>query len=216
MKGLFDVILNLFQHPVVNKTKWYVWTLKQVQGDDDGNNCMFYRHLEKQQAVTVSPCKTGFTLIELLVVVLIIGILAAVALPQYQKVTIKSRFSEAFVNLKAISSAGEVCKLAGGDMGKDFGCELGDLDIQIPGEDTTTNNSGRFIKTKNFKYSYFSRDSYPAKALYGDDCLCYDPQKGFALQVGDDWGCGLKNIPFSAEELSKMLNVPQNEDCYCC
>ena len=47
----------------------------------------------------------GFTLIELLVVVIIIGILASIALPQYELVVEKSRASEAMVNAKAIQDS---------------------------------------------------------------------------------------------------------------
>ena len=70
----------------------------------------------------------AFTLIELLVVVLIIGILAAVALPQYQKAVEKSRATQALTLLKSVSQAGSEYYLANGGPFTTFD----ELSVEIP------------------------------------------------------------------------------------
>ena len=49
--------------------------------------------------------KKGFSLVELLVVVVIIGVLAAIAIPQYTNTIERSRRMEAVVNLDNIHKA---------------------------------------------------------------------------------------------------------------
>lgn len=56
----------------------------------------------------------GFTLIELLIVVLIVGVLVAVAVPQYEKAVMRSRLAETKVIMRSILPAVEEYCLAQG------------------------------------------------------------------------------------------------------
>jgi len=70
----------------------------------------------------------GFTLIELLVVVLIIGILAAIALPQYQRSVWKSRAAQLRLSVRDLALAQERYFLETGG----YAASFDSLDIQFP------------------------------------------------------------------------------------
>ena len=97
----------------------------------------------------------GFTLIELLVVVLIIGILAALALPQYEIAVEKSRAMEGVSLARSIALANQAYYLANGSWCDD----INDLDLDFPGEDTTVTGA-KSKNTKNFSCRTRGTDSF--------------------------------------------------------
>ena len=92
--------------------------------------------------------KKGFTLIELLVVVLIIGILSAVALPQYQKAVKKSRVMSMLPVVRAFKDAQEIYYMANGKYARLFE----DLDLQMPGGCKLLSIGNEFTCDNNWLY----------------------------------------------------------------
>lgn len=111
----------------------------------------------------------GFTLIELLVVVLIIGILAAIALPQYQKAVEKSRVTEALTLLKNVQNAYILQNLA--DPNRDNDLAAKDVVDLASG---TWSENGNWFCTKNFFFEFAPPDIYGTRSdTISSDCTGY-------------------------------------------
>ena len=115
--------------------------------------------------------KTGFTLIELLVVVLIIGILAAIALPQYQVAVEKSRAAEGMDFIDAVYKAESIYRLANDtytDDDSDLDLELSPLQHFSVGEVHAWGASGFRIDLdrNDGPYSYLLRLHMEGNKVY--------------------------------------------------
>ncbi len=145
----------------------------------------------------------AFTLIELLVVVLIIGILAAIAVPQYQVAVGKSKFSTIKNMAKSIAEAEEIYYMANGQYTSNFT----DLDITIPNDircglwavaaacSTNINN------TEMRYYQYLDYSSFPQQRL----CIA------FSRNTNDI----LNKICQQETGKTSPANCPSDEGGYC-
>ena len=116
--------------------------------------------------------KLGFTLIEMLVVVLIIGILAGVALPQYQKSVMKAKLTQLDILVNAAKKNVQLYIEANGwpeDIVYFTGSESV-ADIEMPGdiEDSWVINNGIYMDSScssSFCSIFFNNDNFALEFL---------------------------------------------------
>jgi len=139
--------------------------------------------------------KTGVTLIEVMIVVVIVGILAAVAIPAYNNYITRSRRSDAFTALETIRAAQEMYRAEKGFYASDF--VDGGVTV-LAGCSTAMAGSNYTLSVNRTSFTTYSIRSEPHDKQTGDfflgidhdgdqftckgNCPAFDP-----AALGGDW-----------------------------
>ncbi len=160
-----------------------------------GNSVFSARAVPPQCLNTGYSRRMGFTLIELLVVVLIIGILAAVALPQYQKAVEKARATEGIEIMATLIKSIDLYVLEHGLPAS------GKVNFTGPGDSATTENVELNIDfpvmceekkdfsvcaTKNFFFRAYCFPNQCEVDVSRDNWDQYEDDDNFAVLPGDE------------------------------
>ncbi len=152
--------------------------------------------------------RKGFTLIELLVVVLIIGILAAIALPQYERTVNRVRVAELQNLAKPLTTAQEAYFLETGEYSRDFEY----LAVSAPGNGKLSYREGRQVLV------YPKGNRVEINGTNGQ-VYAYNPDLELQITMAadyDGWGCGAGTNNKDMQAVCKNatgLSTGKNTNC---